>query len=147
MEFSTTMFQDGNNTGIEVPAEVVEALGAGKRPPVVVTVNGYSYRSTVAPMGGKYLLPFSAERRSESGISGGDAIDVEVVLDSAPRVVDVPEDLQAALDGVTGRGGGMGEAVLQPPEGARDGGLGAKAAETRARRIAAAVTKLTKLAA
>jgi hypothetical protein len=69
MRFSTTMFQSGNNTGIEVPADVLEALGAGKRPPVVVTVNGYSYRSTVAPMGGQYLLPFSAERRSESGIS------------------------------------------------------------------------------
>jgi hypothetical protein len=98
MGFSTTMFQDGNNTGIEVPAGVVEALGAGKRPPVVVTVNGYTYRSTIAPMGGKYLLPFSAARRTESGISGGDDIDVEVVLDTAPRVVDVPEDLRAALD-------------------------------------------------
>ncbi len=54
MKFSTTMFQDGNNTGIEVPADVVEALGAGKRPPVVVDVNGFSYRSTVAPMGGNF---------------------------------------------------------------------------------------------
>jgi hypothetical protein len=99
MRFSTTMFQSGNNTGIEVPADVLEALGGGRRPPVVVTVNGYSYRSTVAPMGGKYLLPFSAERRSESGISGGDAIDVELDLDSAPRVVEVPEDLRTALDG------------------------------------------------
>lgn len=67
MKFSTTMFQQGNNTGIEVPADVVAALGAGKRPAVVVNVNGYEYRSTVAPMGGKYLLPFSAERRSEWG--------------------------------------------------------------------------------
>jgi Domain of unknown function (DUF1905) len=58
MKFSTTMFQDGNNTGIEVPPDVVEALGAGKRPPVVVNVNGFSYRSTVAPMGGKFLIPF-----------------------------------------------------------------------------------------
>ena len=62
------MFQDGNNTGIEVPADVVEALGAGKRPPVVVSVNGFSYRSTVAPMGGKFLIPFSAARRQDSGI-------------------------------------------------------------------------------
>jgi hypothetical protein len=54
MKFSTMMFQDGNNTGIEVPPDVVEALGAGKRPPVVVNVNGFSYRSTVAPMGGKF---------------------------------------------------------------------------------------------
>lgn len=64
MKFSTTLFQDGNNTGIEVPAELVAALQPGKRPPVVVTVNGYQYRSTIAPMGGRYLIPFSAERPS-----------------------------------------------------------------------------------
>ena len=98
MKFSTTMFQMGNNTGIEVPADVVAALGAGKRPPVVVNVNGYEYRSTVAPMGGKYLLPFSADRRTESGIKGGDAIDVELTVDTAPRTVEIPDDLQAALD-------------------------------------------------
>ena len=92
------MFQMGNNTGIELPADVIAALGAGKRPPVVVNVNGYEYRSTVAPMGGKFLLPFSAERRKESGIGGGDAIDVELTLDTAPRVVEVPDDLRAALD-------------------------------------------------
>jgi Domain of unknown function (DUF1905) len=67
VKFSTTMFQLGNNTGIEVPADVVAALGAGKRPPVVVNVNGDEYRSTVAPMGGKYLLPFSADRRRGRG--------------------------------------------------------------------------------
>ena len=94
VKFSTTMFQMGTNTGIEVPAEVVAALDAGKRPPVVVNVNGYEYRSTVAPMGGKYLLPFSADRRQESGIQGGDAIDVELTLDTAPRTVDVPDDRQ-----------------------------------------------------
>ena len=71
MKFSTTMLQMGNNTGIEVPADVIEVLGAGKKPAVVVDVNGYQYRSTVAVMGGKYLLPFSAERRKESGIAGG----------------------------------------------------------------------------
>jgi hypothetical protein len=99
MKFSTTMFQDGNNTGIEVPADVVDALGAGKRPPVVVNVNGYEYRSTIAPMGGRFLVPFSAERRNESGIAGGDAIEVELAVDTAPRVVEVPDDLKAALAG------------------------------------------------
>ncbi len=103
MKFSTKMFQSGNNTGIEVPEDIVAALGAGKRPPVVVNVNGYEYRSTVAPMGGKYLLPFSAARRDESGIKGGDAIDVELTLDTAPRVVEVPDDLRAALDDTPGR--------------------------------------------
>jgi hypothetical protein len=142
MEFSTTMFQDGNNTGIEVPAEVVEALGAGKRPPVAVTVNGYTYRSTVAPMGGKYLLPFSAERRRESGISGGDAIDVEVVLDSAPRVVDVPEDLRAALDDAPEASAAWAKLSYSHQKAHVTAVLGAKAAETRARRVAAVVAKL-----
>ena len=116
------MFQNGNNTGIEVPADVVEALGAGKRPPVVVTVNGYQYRSTIAPMGGRFLVPFSAERRNESGIAGGDAINVELVVDTAPRVVEVPADLKAALDGAARRGRGVGEAVVQQSEGARHRG-------------------------
>jgi hypothetical protein len=142
MRFSTTMFQIGNNTGIEVPAAVLEALDAGKRPPVVVTVNGYSYRSTVAPMGGKYLLPFSAERRGESGISGGDAIDVELVVDSAPRVIDVPEDLRTALDGSPDASAAWAKLSYSNQKAHVTSVLGAKAADTRARRIAAVVAKL-----
>ncbi|MDT5125285.1 MAG: hypothetical protein QOI28_232 [Mycobacterium sp.] len=142
MRFSTTMFQSGNNTGIEVPADVLEALGAGKRPPVVVTVNGYSYRSTVAPMGGQYLLPFSAERRSESGISGGDAIDVELVLDSAPRVVEVPEDLRTALDDSPDASAAWAKLSYSHRKAHVTSVMGAKAADTRARRIAAVVAKL-----
>lgn len=72
MMFRTTILLSGNNTGIEVPAEVVEALGGGKKPAVVVTIGSYSYRSSVAVMGGKFLIPLSAERRAESGIKGGD---------------------------------------------------------------------------
>jgi hypothetical protein len=98
VKFSTTMFQDGNNTGIEVTAEVVLALDAGKRPPVAVTVNGYEYRSTIAAMGGRYLIPFSAERRKESRLAGGDTLEVELAVDTAPRVVEVPADLGAALE-------------------------------------------------
>jgi hypothetical protein len=142
MRFSTTMFQSGNNTGIEVPADVLEALGGGRRPPVVVTVNGYSYRSTVAPMGGKYLLPFSAERRSESGISGGDAIDVELDLDSAPRVVEVPEDLRTALDGSPDAAAAWAKLSYSRQKADVTSVSGAKAADTRARRIAAVVAKL-----
>ena len=136
------MFQDGNNTGIEVPAEVVEGLGAGKRPPVVVTVNGYEYRSTVAPMGGKYLLPFSAARRKESGIKGGDAIDVELTVDTAPRTVEVPEDLQAALTASPAAADAWEKLSYSNRKAQVESVLGAKARETRARRIAAIVTKL-----
>jgi len=136
------MLQMGNNTGIEVPADIVAGLGAGKRPPVVVTVNGYEYRSTVAPMGGKYLLPFSAERRAQSGIQGGDAIEVELNLDTAPRTVDVPDDLQAALDASANAQKAWEKLSFTHRKEHVRSVLDAKKADTRARRIAAIVAKL-----
>jgi hypothetical protein len=142
MKFSTTMSQMGNNTGIEVPADVVAALGAGKRPPVVVNVNGYEYRSTVAPMGGKYLLPFSADRRDESGIKGGDAIEVELTLDTAPRTVEIPDDLKAALDASPTAAAAWQELSYTHRKEHVRSVLDAKKAETRTRRIAAAIAKL-----
>jgi hypothetical protein len=142
VKFSTTMFQMGNNTGIEVPAEVVAALDAGKRPPVVVNVNGYEYRSTVAPMGGKYLLPFSADRREESGIQGGDAIDVKLTLDTAPRTVDIPDDLQSALNSSATAVAAWDKLSYTHRKEHVRSVLDAKKAETRTRRIAAVVAKL-----
>jgi hypothetical protein len=136
------MVQDGNNTGIEIPTDVVAALGVGKRPPVVVNVNGFEYRSTVAPMGGRFLLPFSAARRQESGIKGGDAIDVELTLDTAPRTVDVPADLRAALDASAPAAAAWGTLSNSNRKAHVESVQGAKAAETRARRIAAIVAKL-----
>jgi hypothetical protein len=97
MHFPTTMLPIGNNTGIPVPDEVIDALGGGKRPAVNVTVNGYDYRSTVAPMGGRYLISFSADKRAATGIQGGDPIEVDLTLDTAPRVTEGPADLAAAL--------------------------------------------------
>jgi hypothetical protein len=99
MRFHTTILQTGKTTtGIEVPEEVVQALGAGKRPAVTITVNGYTYRSTVAVMGGAYMIGLNADHRAASGLAGGDEVDVELTLDTAPREVDVPADLAAALD-------------------------------------------------
>lgn len=141
MRFETTMSQMGNNTGIEVPPEVIEALGGGKRPPVAVTVNGYAYRSTVGVMAGRSLIPFSADKRAATGIRGGDPITVDVELDTAPREVEVPADLDAAL---TDAGVRAAFDALSPS--ARKAHVtaveGAKAAETRARRIAGVVEKL-----
>ncbi len=85
-------------TGLQVPDDVVEALGAGKRPPVVVTVGGYTYRTTVAPMGGAFWVPLAAEHREAAGVQADEEVDVSVVLDTAPREVGVPEDLAAAFD-------------------------------------------------
>ena len=85
-------------TGIEVPADILAALGGGKRPKVTVTLNGYSYPSAVGSMGGASLIPVSAEVRDRAGIAAGDEVDVDIVPDTEPRVVDVPDDLAAALD-------------------------------------------------
>lgn len=84
-------------TGIEVPAKVVESLGSSKRPAVLVTINGYSYRSTVASMGGRFMLGISAEVRERAGVAAGDKVDVDIELDSEPREVTVPPDFAKAL--------------------------------------------------
>lgn len=99
--FRTTLIATGKNTtGIQVPEEIVSALGPGKRPAVNVTINGtFQYRTTVAPMGGAYWIPVSAERRDGAAIKAGDAIEVALEVDTAPRTVEVPQDFQAALEG------------------------------------------------
>jgi hypothetical protein len=96
--FETTLSASGNNTGIEVPADVIERLGHGKRPPVLVTVNDYEYRNTVAVMGGRYMIGVSAAVRAATGLKGGDPIRVTLTVADSPREVDVPTDFAAALD-------------------------------------------------
>jgi len=141
MRFTSVMRQQGNNTGIEVPAEIVEALGGGKRAAVAVTVNGFSYRSTLGVMGGRHLIPFSSDKRAASGIAGGDEITVDLELDAAPRTVELPDDLAAALEAAGQRGAFD---ALSPS--ARKAHVTrvetAKAAETRTRRIEAVVAGL-----
>ncbi len=99
MKFHTVIELGGKTaTGFQVPDEVVEALGSGKRPAVTVRVNAHTYRSTVAPMGGAYYLPLAAEHREAAGLAAGDEVEVEIELDTAPRTVEPPADLAAALD-------------------------------------------------
>ena len=100
MKFRTEIQQgeSKNTTGIEVPPSVIEALDAGKRPPVQVTINGYTYRSTVAVMGGASMVGVSAEVRERAGVKGGDVVDVTMELDTEPREVAVPADLATALE-------------------------------------------------
>ena len=95
--FETTVAAAGNNTGIVVPDAVIADLDAGKRPPVLVDVNGYQYRSAVAVMGGKHMIGISAAIRKDTGLHGGDPIRVTLTLTDSPREVNVPEDLAAAL--------------------------------------------------
>lgn len=143
MRFETTMFQTGNNTGIEVPPAVIEALGAGRKPAVTVTVNGYEYRSTVAVMGGRYLIPFSSDKRAATGIGGGDAITVDLEVDTSPRTVELPADFAAALDEVPGAREAFERLAPSHRKAHVTAIEGAKAAETRARRIAKAVETIS----
>jgi len=143
MRFSTTVVLGGKTaTGFEVPPEVVESLAAGKRPAVTVTISGYRYRSTVAVMGGAFMLPLAADHRAAAGLAAGDVVEVDLELDTAPREVDVPPDFAAALD-------------AEPPVRVSFDALsyskqrafvlsveGAKSDDTRQRRIAKAVQNL-----
>ena len=99
MKFLTVIELGGKTaTGFRVPEEVVQALGSGKRPAVTVRIGPHTYRSTVAAYGDVYMLPLSAENREAAGVAAGDEVEVEVALDTAPRVIEVPDDLAAALD-------------------------------------------------
>ena len=99
MKFKSTLKQaEGSTaTGIVIPDDVLAALGAGKKPPVKMTVNGYAYRSTVATINGDYMVGFSADHRAASGIKGGDPIEVTIELDTEPRTIELPADFAAAL--------------------------------------------------
>jgi hypothetical protein len=97
--FRALIVQTGKTAcGIEVPASVVEALGGSKRPAVVVTLDRYTYRSTVAPMGGGWWVGVNADHREASGLRAGDEVRVTLELDTAPRELEVPPELAAALD-------------------------------------------------
>ena len=140
--FHTTILQTGKNTaGIQVPEEVIEKLGAGKRPLVRVTINKYTYRSAVAVMGGKYMISFNPEHRKASGVQGGDETDVTLELDLEPRIVEIPRDLKDALikanalDAFERSAPSMKKEYVRQVE-------EAKAQETRERRINKIVEKL-----
>ena len=135
--FPTTLLKDDtlDATGIVVPPEVISALGGSKRPAVTVTIGEYCYRSTVASMGGMFLIPFAQEHRARTGLVPGEAIEVTLELDTAPRTVEVPPDLAAALDAKPG----ARESFDRLSYSARKEHVRqvetAKAAETRTRRI------------
>jgi hypothetical protein len=144
MTFRATVELNGRTaTGIEVPDEVVEGLGAGRRPAVWVTLGAHTYRTTVAARGGRFLIPLSAENREAAGVAAGDVVDVEILVDHAPREVDVPAALTEALDSVPGarerfdalnftRRKEMARSVAE-----------AKKPETRQRRVEKALAELT----
>ncbi|MBF0671788.1 MAG: DUF1905 domain-containing protein [Salinibacterium sp.] len=140
MRYETTIYREGNNAGTPVPAEVVEGLGAGRRPAVTISVNGFQYRSTVASMGGQFLVPFAAALREAAGFSEGD-VTVDIELDTESRAVEPPADLAEALDAA-----GLREAYEQLSPSRQKAYVvnveGAKAEATRARRVEKVVGEL-----
>jgi hypothetical protein len=143
MKFRTMIEGTGKTTtGIIVPPEVVAELGQTKRPAVRVTVGGHTYRSTVASMSGTFMISLSAENRAKAGVAAGDEVDVELVLDTAPRAVAVPSDLAKAL-----KGDPEAKRFFESLSYSNQSWYviwieGAKKADTRERRVAKAVTML-----
>lgn len=143
MKFRSIVQLNGKTaTGIPVPPEVVESLGEGKRPPVRVTINGHTYRSTVASMDGEFMLPISAENRMSAGVAAGDEVDVDLELDTEPREVSMPPDFEEALDrdadarrSFDGLSYSKKRRIVLSVD-------GAKTAEARQRRIAKAIGEL-----
>jgi bacteriocin resistance YdeI/OmpD-like protein/uncharacterized protein DUF1905 len=143
IRFRTTILQAGKTaTGIRVPDEVIEKLGTSKRPAVRITINGYTYRSTVAVMGGRFMVGVNAQNREKAKVVGGDEVNVDIELDTEPREVTLPADFAAALNRQVkarrlfdGLSYSKKKVFVQGIE-------GAKTAETRQRRIDKAVSEL-----
>ena len=143
MTFTVTLLSAGKTaTGMVIPDAVVEGLGGGKRPPVKVTIRGYTYRNTVAVMGGRYMVGVAAEHRAAARVAAGDTVEVTLELDSETRTVDVPADLAEALEAA-----GAAEAFARLAFSHRKEHVRAvedsKKPETRARRIAKTVEMVT----
>jgi hypothetical protein len=143
MKFRAIIQLNGKTaTGIEVPPEVITSLGRGQRPPVRVTIGGYTYRSTVGVMGGKSMLPVSADNRAAAGVAAGDEVEVDVVLDTAPREVTLPPEFAAALRADEAAQQAFQKLSYSQQQRHVLGITSAKTAETRERRIAGALAEL-----
>jgi len=142
MRFRTVIELQGNNTGILVPDAVVEGLDRGKRVPVVVTVGATTYRSTITPMGGRYLIALSAANRAAAGVAGGDEVEVDLELDEAPRVFPLPPELETALAGDEQALAAYGALSFSRQRALAEPVALAKTDATRDKRIAAALEAL-----
>ncbi len=143
MRITTELQSTGRNTtGYVVPDDVVAALGGGRRPKVTATVRGHTWRTSIASMGGRFMLGVSAANREAAGLTAGEVHDVDIELDTAPRTVAVPEDLAAALAADPGARAAWDALSFSHQRQHAEAILAAKKPETRRRRVAGAVEKL-----
>jgi uncharacterized protein YdeI (YjbR/CyaY-like superfamily) len=143
MDFTTELeATGGTTTGFVVPDELVDALGAGRRPKVVVTVQGHTWRTSIASMGGRFLLGASGAVREAAGLAAGQSYTVTVEVDTAPRTVDVPDDLAAALAASPAAAAGWAGLTYSQQRQHVEAVHAAKKPETRERRVAAIVAAL-----
>jgi len=144
IQYTTTIVQTGNNTGIPVPETILEQLNGGKKPLVKVTLNGYTYRSAVGKMGDKFMISLSAENRKNAQVKSGNKLEISVALDTEPRTVSLPAELQKALDKNK-----TAQAAFEKLAPSRKKAIAlsvaeAKTEETRTRRIEKAIIELSK---
>jgi Bacteriocin-protection, YdeI or OmpD-Associated/Domain of unknown function (DUF1905) len=140
--FRTSVEREGTGTFLRVPADIVANLGTRRRPPVRVTVGGHTFRSTIAVYGDDFYVPLKAANRDAAGVGAGDVVDVTIELDEEPRVVEVPEDLAAAL-AADGAAAEAFERLSYSHQREYVEWIGeAKRADTRARRVAGTLERL-----
>jgi hypothetical protein len=132
----------GNTAGFEIPDDVVERLGGGRRPKVVVTVGTHTWRSSIANMGGTFMLGVSVANREAAGVAAGQTLDVDLELDEAPRTVELPEDLAAELVADPAVGTAWEAWSFTRRKEAARSLLEAKKPETRSRRLAKVLAEL-----
>lgn len=144
--FRTKILTAGKTaTGIQIPDDVIEKLGGGKKPAICVTIHGYTYRSTVAVMGGRFMVGVNAENRENAKVAGGDEVDVDIALDTEPREVGVPADFATALSRHAKARKYFDSLSYSKRKAFVQGIEGAKTPETRQRRIEKAVAELLKV--
>ncbi|WP_448951026.1 YdeI/OmpD-associated family protein [Labrys neptuniae] len=146
LQFRTEVLTAGKTaTGIQIPDDVIARLAAGRKPAVKITINGFTYRSTVAVMNGRFMVGINAENREKAGVSGGDIIDVGIALDTDIREVAVPADFQAILAGNPGIKARFDSLSYTKRRVIVEGITGAKTEQTRQKRIERAVHELEAL--
>jgi hypothetical protein len=143
MKFRVTLESSGTAVGMEVPAEVVESLGQGKRPPVKVTVNGFTFRTTIGAMGGRSMIAINAANRTGAKVSGGETVEVTLELDTESRELPVPADLAKALKGNAAAKKSFDSLTPSKKKAIIVSIEGAKTADTRQRRLDKALSDLS----